>query len=266
LQCLIEMAFSRITLCVTTTFVTRRQKAVKEISFVRPSFFSISTDQHFNQHNPMQSTSSMMTANINDDTRSNSNSNSNINSNSNNNNNKIDDNVGYDEDILKEKEDEILKLRKGLEIVMEGAAEMELMIEIDSKMITHLSTKLETVLMENADANANAETEADPNSLREEFDHDYNQDQNLNIEIATLNAKMAAEAMGDIICLLKEQNKYDDRISTSIEIQRELKELGSRIGDLFGADDDDNDGIINKWSLLQVFGALYVFVLEILTF
>jgi hypothetical protein len=211
----------------------------------------------------MQSTSSMMTANINDDTRSNSNSNSN---NNNNNNNKIDDNVGYDEDILKEKEDEILKLRKGLEIVMEGAAEMELMIEIDSKMITHLSTKLETVLMENADANANAETEADPNSLREEFDHDYNQDQNLNIEIATLNAKMAAEAMGDIICLLKEQNKYDDRISTSIEIQRELKELGSRIGDLFGADDDDNDGIINKWSLLQVFGALYVFVLEILTF
>ena len=155
--------------------------------------------------------------------------------------------VGYDEDLLKEKEDEILKLRKGLEIVMEGAAEMERMIEIDRKMIKDLSTKLETALMDNADANANADSdsEADPNSLPKEFDqvclqeHDYNQDHSLNIEIATLNAKMAAESIGDAICLLQEQNKYDDRVSTAIEIQRELKELGSRIGDLFGVDDDE---------------------------
>ena len=159
--------------------------------------------------------------------------------------------VGYDEDLLKEKEDEILKLRKGLEIVMEGAAEMERMIEIDGKMIKDLSTKLETALMDNADANANAnaDSEADPNSLPMEFDqvclqeHDYNQDHSLNIEIATLNAKMAAESIGDVICLLQEQNKYDDRVSTAIEIQRELKELGSRIGDLFGVDDDEDDGL-----------------------
>jgi hypothetical protein len=168
---------------------------------------------------------------------------------------KIDGNVGYDEDLLKEKEDEILKLRKGLEIVMEGAAEMERMIEIDGKMIKDLSTKLETALMDNADANANAnddadsDFEADPNSLPKEFDqvclqeHDYNQDHSLNIEIATLNAKMAAESIGDAIYLLQEQNKYDDRISTAIEIQRELKELGSRIGDLFGVDDDEDDGL-----------------------
>lgn len=163
--------------------------------------------------------------------------------------------VGYDEDLLKEKEDEILKLRKGLEIVMEGAAEMERMIEIDGKMIKDLSTKLETALMDNADANANAnanadsDSEADPNSLPKEFDqvclqeHDYNQDHSLNIEIATLNAKMAAESIGDVIYLLQEQNKYDDRVSTAIEIQRELKELGSRIGDLFGVDDDEDDGL-----------------------
>ena len=164
---------------------------------------------------------------------------------------KIDGKVGYDEDLLKEKEDEILKLRKGLEIVMEGAAEMERMIEIDGKMIKDLSTKLETALMDNADANANANAdyEADPNSLPKEFDqvclqeHDYNQDHSLNIEIATLNAKMAAESIGDAICLLQEQNKYDDRVSTAIEIQRELKELGSRIGDLFGVDDDEDDGL-----------------------
>ena len=166
---------------------------------------------------------------------------------------KIDGKVGYDEDLLKEKEDEILKLRKGLEIVMEGAAEMERMIEIDGKMIKDLSTKLETALMDNADANANtdsdSEAEADPNSLPKEFDqvclqeHDYNQDHSLNIEIATLNAKMAAESIGDVICLLQEQNKYDDRVSTAIEIQRELKDLGSRIGDLFGVDDDEDDGL-----------------------
>ncbi|OEU20861.1 hypothetical protein FRACYDRAFT_267797 [Fragilariopsis cylindrus CCMP1102] len=137
---------------------------------------------------------------------------------------------------------------------MEGAAEMERMIEIDEKMIKDLSTKLETALMDNADANANAnanadsDSEADPNSLPKEFDqvclqeHDYNQDHSLNIEIATLNAKMAAESIGDTICLLQEQNKYDDRVSTAIEIQRELKELGSRIGDLFGLDDDEDDG------------------------
>ena len=99
-------------------------------------------------------------------------------------NSKIYGKVGYDEDLLKEKEDEILKLRKGLEIVMEGAAEMERMIEIDRKMIKDLSTKLETALMDNADANANAnadsDSEADPNSLPKEFDqvclqeHDYN--------------------------------------------------------------------------------------------
>ena len=169
---------------------------------------------------------------------------------------KIDGKVGYDEDLLKEKEDEILKLRKGLEIVMEGAAEMERMIEIDGKMIKDLSTKLETALMDNADANANAnadsDSEADPNSLPKEFDqvclqeHDYNQDHSLNIEIATLNAKMAAESIGDAICLLQEQNKYDDRVSTAIEIQRELKELGSRIGDLFGVDDDEDDG---RWTM-----------------
>ena len=170
-------------------------------------------------------------------------------------NSKIYGKVGYDEDLLKEKEDEILKLRKGLEIVMEGAAEMERMIEIDGKMIKDLSTKLETALMDNADANANAnanadsDSEADPNSLPKEFDqvclqeHDYNQDHSLNIEIATLNAKMAAESIGDAICLLQEQNKYDDRVSTAIEIQRELKELGSRIGDLFGVDDDEDDGL-----------------------
>lgn len=166
-------------------------------------------------------------------------------------NSKIYGKVGYDEDLLKEKEDEILKLRKGLEIVMEGAAEMERMIEIDEKMIKDLSTKLETALMDNADANANANAdyEADPNSLSKEFDqvclqeHDYNQDHSLNIEIATLNAKMAAESIGDAICLLQEQNKYDDRVSTAIEIQRELKELGSRIGDLFGVDDDEDDGL-----------------------
>ena len=166
-------------------------------------------------------------------------------------NSKIYGKVGYDEDLLKEKEDEILKLRKGLEIVMEGAAEMERMIEIDEKMIKDLSTKLETALMDNADANANADSdsEADPNSLPKEFDqvclqeHDYNQDHSLNIEIATLNAKMAAESIGDAICLLQEQNKYDDRVSTAIEIQRELKELGSRIGDLFGVDDDEDDGL-----------------------
>ena len=170
-------------------------------------------------------------------------------------NSKIYGKVGYDEDLLKEKEDEILKLRKGLEIVMEGAAEMERMIEIDEKMIKDLSTKLETALMDNADANANANAnadtdfEADPNSLPKEFDqvclqeHDYNQDHSLNIEIATLNAKMAAESIGDAICLLQEQNKYDDRVSTAIEIQRELKELGSRIGDLFGVDDDEDDGL-----------------------
>ena len=170
-------------------------------------------------------------------------------------NSKIYGKVGYDEDLLKEKEDEILKLRKGLEIVMEGAAEMERMIEIDGKMIKDLSTKLETALMDNADANANAnanadsDSEADPNSLPKEFDqvclqeHDYNQDHSLNIEIATLNAKMAAESIGDAICLLQEQNKDDDRVSTAIEIQRELKELGSRIGDLFGVDDDEDDGL-----------------------
>ena len=168
-------------------------------------------------------------------------------------NSKIYGKVGYDEDLLKEKEDEILKLRKGLEIVMEGAAEMERMIEIDGKMIKDLSTKLETALMDNADANANAnadsDSEADPNSLPKEFDqvclqeHDYNQDHSLNIEIATLNAKMAAESIGDAIYLLQEQNKYDDRVSTAIEIQRELKELGSRIGDLFGVDDDEDDGL-----------------------
>ena len=174
-------------------------------------------------------------------------------------NSKIYGKVGYDEDLLKEKEDEILKLRKGLEIVMEGAAEMERMIEIDGKMIKDLSTKLETALMDNADANANAnanadsDSEADPNSLPKEFDqvclqeHDYNQDHSLNIEIATLNAKMAAESIGDAICLLQEQNKYDDRVSTAIEIQRELKELGSRIGDLFGVDDDEDDGIIGRY-------------------
>jgi hypothetical protein len=185
-------------------------------------------------------------------------------------------NVAYDEDLLKEKEDEIIKLRKGLEIVMEGAAEMERMIKIDEKMIKDLSMKLETALKDNADANANAnanadsDSEADPNSLLEEFDqvclqdHDYNEDHNLNIEIATLNAKMAAEAIGDAICLLQEQNKYDDRVSTAIEIQRELKELGSRIGDLFGVDEDEDYGIINKWSLLQVFWALYAFAFEIL--
>ena len=171
-------------------------------------------------------------------------------------NSKIYGKVGYDEDLLKEKEDEILKLRKGLEIVMEGAAEMERMIEIDEKMIKDLSTKLETALMDNADANANtdsdSEAEADPNSLPKEFDqvclqeHDYNQDHSLNIEIATLNAKMAAESIGDAICLLQEQNKYDDRVSTAIEIQRELKELGSRIGDLFGVDDDEDDG---RWTM-----------------
>ena len=169
-------------------------------------------------------------------------------------NSKIYGKVGYDEDLLKEKEDEILKLRKGLEIVMEGAAEMERMIEIDGKMIKDLSTKLETALMDNADANANADSdsEADPNSLPKEFDqvclqeHDYNQDHSLNIEIATLNAKMAAESIGDAICLLQEQNKYDDRVSTAIEIQRELKELGSRIGDLFGVDDDEDDG---RWTM-----------------
>ena len=168
-------------------------------------------------------------------------------------NSKIYGKVGYDEDLLKEKEDEILKLRKGLEIVMEGAAEMERMIEIDGKMIKDLSTKLETALMDNADANANADadsdSEADPNSLPKEFDqvclqeHDYNQDHSLNIEIATLNAKMAAESIGDAIYLLQEQNKYDDRVSTAIEIQRELKDLGSRIGDLFGVDDDEDDGL-----------------------
>ena len=179
-------------------------------------------------------------------------------------NSKIYGKVGYDEDLLKEKEDEILKLRKGLEIVMEGAAEMERMIEIDGKMIKDLSTKLEIALMDNADANANAnananenanadyDSEADPNSLPKEFDqvclqeHDYNQDHSLNIEIATLNAKMAAESIGDAICLLQEQNKYDDRVSTAIEIQRELKELGSRIGDLFGVDDDEDDG---RWTM-----------------
>ena len=56
---------------------------------------------------------------------------------------------------------------------------------------------------------------------------------------------MAAESIGDAICLLQEQNKYDDRVSTAIEIQRELKELGSRIGDLFGVDDDEDDGFMN---------------------
>lgn len=162
--------------------------------------------------------------------------------------------VGYDEDLLREKEDEILKLRKGLEIVMEGAAEMERMIAIDEKMIKDLSTKLEIALMDNADANADAnadsDSEAGPNSSPKEFDQvclqerDYYQDHSLNIEIATLNAKMAAESIGDAICLLQEQNKYDDRVSTAIEIQRELKELGSRIGDLFGViDDDEDDGL-----------------------
>jgi len=52
---------------------------------------------------------------------------------------------------LKEKEDDLLGLRKKLEHVMEESAEKDRVQANDSKLIMQLSKKLETLLMDNED-------------------------------------------------------------------------------------------------------------------
>jgi len=56
---------------------------------------------------------------------------------------------GYED--IKEREDELLKLRKKLENVMEESAEKDRVQANDSRLIMQLSKKLETLLMENED-------------------------------------------------------------------------------------------------------------------
>lgn len=56
---------------------------------------------------------------------------------------------GYED--LKEREDELLKLRNKLESVMEESAEKDRVQANDSKLIMQLSKKLETLLMDNED-------------------------------------------------------------------------------------------------------------------
>jgi len=56
---------------------------------------------------------------------------------------------GYDD--IKEREDELLKLRKKLENVMEESAEKDRVQANDSRLIMQLSKKLETLLMDNED-------------------------------------------------------------------------------------------------------------------
>jgi hypothetical protein len=54
-------------------------------------------------------------------------------------------------DDLKEKEDELLKMRKRLESVVEESSEKDRVQANDSKLIMQLSKKLETLLMDNED-------------------------------------------------------------------------------------------------------------------
>jgi hypothetical protein len=56
---------------------------------------------------------------------------------------------GYED--VKDREDELLKLRKKLESVMEESAEKDRVQANDSKLIMQLSKKLETLLMDNED-------------------------------------------------------------------------------------------------------------------
>jgi len=56
---------------------------------------------------------------------------------------------GYED--IKEREDELLKLRKKLENVMEESAEKDRVQANDSRLIMQLSKKLETLLMDNED-------------------------------------------------------------------------------------------------------------------
>ena len=56
---------------------------------------------------------------------------------------------GYED--VKEREDELLKLRKKLESVLEESAEKDRVQANDSRLIMQLSKKLETLLMDNED-------------------------------------------------------------------------------------------------------------------
>ena len=56
---------------------------------------------------------------------------------------------GYED--IKDREDELLKLRKRLESVMEESAEKDRVQANDSGLIMQLSKKLETLLMDNED-------------------------------------------------------------------------------------------------------------------